>query len=49
LSNVPFPEAVRYVGDVAKFHFTFEKYAISGKPTGESAVTATVPATAPNQ
>jgi len=32
LQNVPFPEAVRYVGKVANFEFKFEKYAIVGKP-----------------
>lgn len=32
LQSVPFPEAVRYIGRVANFDFTYEKYAIVGKP-----------------
>jgi len=55
LQNVPFTEAVRYLGRVANIDFTFEKYAIVGKPTSAAAsanpatTTAPAPTSAPAQ
>ena len=46
LQNIPFTDAVHYLGKVANFEFTFEKYAIVGKPT--SATAATTPSQAPS-
>jgi len=37
LQNIPFPEAVRYIGRVTNFKFTFEKYAIVGTPAAGAA------------
>src|SRR5262249_26046572 len=42
LSQVPFTEALKYLGTVANLDFVFDKYAIVVKPKAE-----TVPATAP--
>jgi len=35
LTNVPFTEALRYLGTVASLNFQFDKYAILVKPTAE--------------
>ncbi len=40
LQNIPFADAVRYIGKVANFEFRFEKYAIVGKPAGTAAPAA---------
>lgn len=40
LANIPFPEAVRYIGKVTNFDFTYDKYAIVGKPTAATATTS---------
>ena len=44
LTNIPFTEALRYIGGVAGLNFTYEKYAIVVRPNGSAAPTATVPA-----
>jgi hypothetical protein len=36
LSNVPFTEALRYLGDLAEVKFSVEKYAVLVKPKGAS-------------
>jgi hypothetical protein len=47
LQNIPFTDAVHYLGKVANFDFTFEKYAIVGKPNGGATV-ANAPTQAPS-
>jgi hypothetical protein len=50
LSNVPFTEALHYLGTVASLNFQFDKYAIIVKPTAEfvpSTGVPTAPTTAP--
>lgn len=37
LSNIPFTEVLRYVGDLANVQFTVEKYAISVRPKSAAA------------
>jgi len=37
LSNIPFTEALRYIGGVAGMNFTYEKYAIVVRPSGAEA------------
>jgi hypothetical protein len=44
LSNIPFTEALRYIGGVAGLNFSYEKYAIVVRPNGSAAPTATAPA-----
>ena len=34
LTNIPFTEALRYVGSLAGVAFTYDKYAIMVKPVG---------------
>ena len=36
LSNIPFTEALRYIGGVAGLNFTYEKYAIVVRPAGNA-------------
>jgi len=43
LTNIPFTEALRYIGGVAGLNFTYEKYAIVVRPNGSAAATATIP------
>ena len=40
LTNVPFTEVLRYLGDLAEITFTYEKYAISVKPKGAATTAA---------
>jgi hypothetical protein len=48
LSNVPFTEALKYLGTVASLDFVYDKYAIIVKPKADAASTATTaPAPAP--
>jgi hypothetical protein len=47
LSNIPFTEALRYIGGVAGINFTYEKYAIVVKPNGSVEPPATAGATTP--
>jgi hypothetical protein len=44
VTNMPFKEVLRYVGDLANISFTFEKYAIAVKP---KTAAAPAPAAAP--
>ena len=37
LTNVPFTEVLRYIGNLASVEFVYEKYAIAVKPRGASA------------
>lgn len=46
LSNVPFTEALRYIGGIASLNFTYEKYAIVVRPMSNAAASI-APATAP--
>jgi hypothetical protein len=49
LSNVPFTEALKYLGTVASLDFSFDKYAIVVKPKADTtpAPGTTVPAASP--
>ena len=44
LSNVPFTEALRYLGDVANVSFAYEKFAIVVKPQTAAPTASTLPA-----
>jgi hypothetical protein len=44
LANVPFTEALRYLGDLAGVSFTYEKYAITVKPKAGAAPAPTAQA-----
>jgi len=49
LQSIPFNDAVHYLGKVANFEFSFEKYAIVGKPiAGTTAAATTTPTQAPS-
>ena len=41
LSNVPYTEALRYIGDLASLKFTYEKYAIKVEPRSAAGPPAT--------
>ena len=48
LTNIPFTEVLRYMGELTSFKFVVEKYAISVKSTESSpAVTSAAPAASP--
>ncbi len=38
LANIPFTEALRYIGSLAGVNFVYDKYAIVAKPAGAKAV-----------
>ena len=44
LANVPYSEVLRYLGEVAKLDFAYEKYAIVVKPRGAAAAPEVAPA-----
>ena len=44
LANVPYTEALRYIGDLASLKFTYEKYAIRVEPRTGGAAAAAAPA-----
>jgi len=44
LSNVPFTEALRYIGELANIKFDYQKYAIVVRPRGAVATNAPAPA-----
>jgi hypothetical protein len=44
LGNVPFTEALRYLGELAKVDFSYEKYAIVVKPHSAAPTTPAAPA-----
>ena len=41
LANIPYSEVLRYLGEVAKVDFTYDKYAIVVKPRGAATAAAT--------
>jgi hypothetical protein len=43
LTNIPFTEALRYIGGVAGLNFTYEKYAIVVRPTTNTAAAPVAP------
>jgi hypothetical protein len=45
LTNIPFTEALRYVGELANITFQYQKYAIVVKPRGAVATNAPAPST----
>jgi hypothetical protein len=47
LSNVPFSEALKYLGTVASLDFVYDKYAIIVKPKVDASPTASTSPTAP--
>jgi hypothetical protein len=47
LSNVPFTEALRYIGDLAGVQFVYDRFAIVVKPKGPAPAVNAEPATAP--
>ena len=44
LANIPYSEVLRYLGEVAKVDFTYDKYAIVVKPRSGAATAETTPA-----
>lgn len=48
LTDVPFTEVLRYVGDLAAVQFEYEKYAIKVSPKAGATASATAPAPAPS-
>ena len=48
LSNVPFAEVLRYIGELAKVEFVYDRFAIFVKPKGATAAAAPAPAPKPS-
>ena len=47
LANIPYSEVLRYLGEVAKVDFTYDKYAIVVKPRGGAATPEVAPVANP--
>ncbi len=47
LANVPYSEVLRYLGELAKVEFVYDKYAIVVRPKGGAATAETAPVSTP--